>query len=172
MIPVSFFQWHVKNDLDTDRLGRDATGQPQRLASEGFDRAFGRGINVSPRLNWKLGDDESLTLQGFFITNRFFNDGTNNTEVLASNASSVLPQSVLDETHNRGTFSAQRVNLQYNNRFDEDRRIELRAGAGTGGNMIDFNFDSTAMTAPVPDAAAAPEMPSAVHSARREEKPA
>ena len=31
--------------------------------------------------------------------------------------------------------------------------------AGTGGNMIDFNFDSTAMTAPVPDAAPAPEMP-------------
>ncbi len=136
VLPINVFQWDNRNETDGERL-RD-TGAT-RLSSSGADRSHGRGVNVSPRLNWKLGDDETLSLQGFFITNRFFNDGNNTTEVLASIASSVLPQSVLDETHNRGTFSAQRVNLQYNNRFGEDRRVELRAGAGRGG--ADFKFD-------------------------------
>ncbi|RTL17752.1 MAG: TonB-dependent receptor [Burkholderiales bacterium] len=136
VIPVSFFLWHVKNDLDTDRLGRDAAGQPQRLAAEGFDRSFGHGINVSPRLNWKLGDDETLTLQGFFVNNRFHNEGENTTTVLLGSA----PSSVLDTTRNQGTFAAQRLNLQYNNRFNEDRRIELKAGAGSGAADFDYNF--------------------------------
>ncbi|WP_163334046.1 hypothetical protein, partial [Klebsiella aerogenes] len=35
---------------------------------------------------------------------------------------------------------AQRLNLQYNNRFNEDRRIELKAGAGSGGADFDYNF--------------------------------
>ncbi|MDP1481660.1 hypothetical protein Q6254_27710, partial [Klebsiella pneumoniae] len=85
----------------------------QRLAAEGFDRSFGHGINVSPRLNWKLGDDETLTLQGFFVNNRFHNEGENTTTVLLGSA----PSSVLDTTRNQGTFAAQRLNLQYNNRF-------------------------------------------------------
>jgi iron complex outermembrane receptor protein len=140
VLPISVYQWDNRNDTDSERL-RDSG--LTRLSSSGYDHSHGRGANVSPRLNWKLGDDESLTLQGFFVTNRFFNDGENATQVLFSDAGtpskSVLPTSVLDSTHNRGTFSAQRVNLQYNNRFGEDRRIELRAGVGSGG--ADFNFD-------------------------------
>ena len=42
---------------------------------------------------------------------------------------------------------------------DDMTQTNVSLDAGTGGNMIDFNFDSTAMTAPVPDAAPAPEMP-------------
>lgn len=42
---------------------------------------------------------------------------------------------------------------------DDMTQSNVSIDAGTGGNMIDFNFDSTAMTAPVPDAAPAPEMP-------------
>ncbi|MFG6490427.1 TonB-dependent receptor plug domain-containing protein [Roseateles sp. BYS78W] len=137
VLPISVYQWNFVNETDSDRL-RDAGAT--HLTSNGWDRAHGRGFNMSPRLNWKLGDDETLTLQGFFVTNQFRNEGENTTEILQSTpGQSVLPPSVLDSTHNRGTFSAQRVNLQYNNRFGEDRRIELRAGVGSGG--ADFNYD-------------------------------
>lgn len=136
VLPISIYQWHFKNEVEGERLSRDAAGQPQHLANQGFDRAFGRGINLSPRLNWKLGDDETLTLQGFFVDNRFHNEGENTTQVLLGSA----PTSVLDTTRNKGTFAAQRVNLQYNNRFSEDRRIELKAGAGAGGADFDFDF--------------------------------
>jgi iron complex outermembrane receptor protein len=77
------------------------------------------------------------------VQNRFRSEGSNTTEVVFKDESnpskSVIPPSLLDTTRNRGTFQAQRVNLQYNNRFGEDRRIELRAGAGSGG--ADFNFE-------------------------------
>ncbi|MFN3302544.1 MAG: TonB-dependent receptor plug domain-containing protein [Roseateles sp.] len=135
VLPISVFQWDVRNETDSERVrDRGLTG----LRTSGQDRSHGRGFNISPRLNWKLGDDESLTLQGFFVQNRFRNEGESRTDVLFSGAGSVLPPSVLDSTRNRGSFSAQRLNLQYNNRFDEDRRIELRAGVGSGG--ADFNF--------------------------------
>ncbi|MCE4554628.1 TonB-dependent receptor plug domain-containing protein [Roseateles cellulosilyticus] len=136
VLPISFYQWNNVNETDSERV-RDSGHT--HLKSEGRDRGFGRGFNMSPRLNWKLNDDESLTLQGFFVQNRFRNEGWNNTEVLASDASSVVPPSLRDTSRNRGTFSAQRLNVQYNNRFDEDRRIELRAGVGSGG--ADFNSD-------------------------------
>ncbi|PTT78270.1 hypothetical protein DBR42_23895, partial [Pelomonas sp. HMWF004] len=140
VLPISFYQWDNRNETSSERL-RD-TGLT-RLSSSGFDRSFGRGVNVSPRVSWKLGDDETLALQGFFVTNRFNNKGESTTSVLFKDESmpskSVVPPSLLDSTRNRGTFSAQRLNLQYNNRFDEDKRVELRAGVGSGG--ADFNFD-------------------------------
>lgn len=42
---------------------------------------------------------------------------------------------------------------------DEMTHTNVKLDAGAGGNMIDFNFDSTALTAPAPDAAAAPAEP-------------
>jgi iron complex outermembrane receptor protein len=140
VLPISFFQWHVKSELDGERLSSATPLQPrQHVSNEGFDRGFGRGVNISPRLNWKLGDDETLTLQGFFVNNRFRNEGENAITKLADSDASYTPRSTFETTRNRGTFSANRLNLQYNNRFNEDRRIELKAGAGSGG--ADFNYD-------------------------------
>lgn len=142
VLPISVYQWNFKNELDGERLTNANPVAPavrQHVSSEGYDRAHGRGINVSPRLNWKLGDDETLSLQGFFVSNRFRNEGENTITKAADNDASYTPRALNETTRNRGTFSAQRVNLQYNNRFGEDRRIELRAGAGSGG--ADFNFD-------------------------------
>jgi len=136
VLPISFFQWDMRNETRSERL-RDSGAT--HLTSEGSDHSYGRGINISPRLNWKLGDDETLTVQGFFLRNRFRNEGDSDTQVLASTPASVLPVSVLDSSRNRGSFAANRVNLQYNNRFGEDRRIELRAGTGSGG--ADFQYD-------------------------------
>lgn len=140
VIPISVYQWHFKNELDGERLSSPTPYQlKQHVANEGFDRAFGRGFNVSPRLNWKMGDDETLTLQGFFVDNRFHNEGENAYTKLPDSDSAYKLRSLTETTRNRGTFSAERVNLQYNNRFSEDRRIELKAGVGAGG--ADFNFD-------------------------------
>lgn len=129
VLPISFFSWRLLNRTQSLRLGDDATLQPQQLASEGWDMPYGHGLNVSPRLNWKLGDDESLTLQAFAIHNNFRNVGETHTTVLSGSA----PNSVDDRFTNRGSFKAARLNFQYNNRFSEDRRIELRAGVGGGG---------------------------------------
>lgn len=143
VIPVSLYQWHFRNELDGERLTNANPTMPgqlrQHVGNEGHDLAFGRGFNVSPRLNWKMGDDETLTLQGFFVDNRFHNEGANTVARLPDSDPLYTPRTIDETTRNRGTFSAERLNLQYNNRFSEDRRIELRAGVGSGG--ADFNFD-------------------------------
>jgi len=144
VIPISFYQWNFNNEQRGERLtnAEPAPGQlRQHLASAGRDRSHGHGVNVSPRLNWKLGDDETLSLQGFFVNNRFRNEGDNHLAPLADNDAAYLPRSLDETTRNRGTFSASRLNLQYNNRFSEDRRIELRAGAGSGGADFDFDYE-------------------------------
>jgi outer membrane receptor for ferrienterochelin and colicins len=141
VLPISVHQWNFVNENEGDRVrDRGLTG----LRNSGRDRSFGHGFNMAPRLNWKLGEDETLSVQGFFVQNRFRSEGENTTDVLFSDPSvpskSVIPPSLLDTTRNRGTFQAQRLNLQYNNRFGEDRRIELRAGVGSGGADFDFGF--------------------------------
>ncbi|HEY8880180.1 MAG TPA: TonB-dependent receptor [Roseateles sp.] len=151
VIPISVYNWNFKNDLDGERLTNANPTAPalrQHVSNEGWDRAHGRGFNVSPRLNWKLGDDETLTLQGFFVNNRFRNEGENTVTKLPDSDAAYTPRTIDETTRNRGTFAANRLNLQYNNRFNEDRRIELRAGAGSGG--ADFNFDFEGRNGAVP----------------------
>lgn len=145
VLPISVYQWNFKNELEGERL-TNATPTPprqlrQHVTNEGWDRAHGRGFNVSPRLNWKLGDDETLSVQGFFVSNKFRNEGGNTVTRLSDSDAGYQPRTIDETTHNRGTFSANRINLQYNNRFSEDRRIELRAGTGSGGADFRFAFN-------------------------------
>lgn len=152
VLPISVYQWNFKNELDGERLSNANPTPPlqrQHVSNEGYDRAHGRGFNVSPRVNWKLGEDETLTLQGFFVDNRFRNEGANTVTKLPDSDPLYTPRTIDETTHNRGTFSAERLNLQYNNRFNEDRRIELRAGVGSGGADFNFDFEGRNGTAPV-----------------------
>jgi outer membrane receptor for ferrienterochelin and colicins len=142
VLPISVYQWNFVNETQGERLTNlappNGTPERQHVTNEGWDRGHGRGFNISPRLNWKLGEDETLSLQGFFVQNRFRNEGENTVTTLTDSTAGYQPRTVDETTRNRGTFSANRINLQYNNRFGEDRRIELRAGTGSGG--ADFNF--------------------------------
>ncbi|MBH9553154.1 TonB-dependent receptor plug domain-containing protein [Inhella gelatinilytica] len=136
VMPVSFFSWRLLNENDGIRQGRDAQGKPQTLATAGTDIPYGHGVNLAPRINWKLGEDETLTLQGFAVRNNFRNVGETDTTVLQGSA----PSSVDDQFTNRGYFQHARLNLQYNNRFQEDQRLELRVGAGGASSEFDTRF--------------------------------
>ena len=75
VLPVSTWQWRLRNETSNERVGSDALGRSQRLRSEGFDVPWGYGGNIAPRLNLKISDDETLTLQGFYVVNNFRNRG-------------------------------------------------------------------------------------------------
>ena len=76
---------------------------------------YGYGGNVAPRLNIKLGDDETLTLQGFLIQNNFRNRGETTLREVTPNT--IFPQRrrCLPEPRSVQRLAYQRV--QYNNRF-------------------------------------------------------
>ena len=42
VLPISVWQWRLRNESSGDRLGRDASLQPQRLVSEGRARIEGQ----------------------------------------------------------------------------------------------------------------------------------
>lgn len=138
--PISFWQWRLRNETSGDRLSEDAQQRVQRLGTEGYDIPWGYGGNIAPRLNIKLGDEETLTLQGFVVVNNFRNKGETDTRLLPPSDPDAVPSSVDDSFTNRGKFSATRINLQYNNRFTDNDRIELRAGVGRGGADFETRF--------------------------------
>jgi len=133
VLPISFFSWRLLNETEGERLGRDAQGRTQRLATEGWDLPYGHGFNVAPRVNWKLAEDETLSLQGFVVRNNFRNQGATGTTVLQG----VAPTSVDDQFSNRGHYMGTRLSLQYNKRFEDDQRMELRSTLGSGGAEFD-----------------------------------
>ena len=153
VLPITVQQWNFVNEMEGERLTNATPTLPlqlrQHVTNEGRDRSHGRGFNIAPRLNWKLGDDETLSVQGFFVQNRFRNEGENTVTRLDDSSAGYTPRTVNETTRNRGTFSANRINLQYNNRFGEDRRIELRAGTGSGGANFNFDFDGRNGATPI-----------------------
>ncbi len=129
VLPVSAYNWHWKNIFESERRGEDASGSQQHLQSSGFDHAFGRGFNVAPRFTWSLNDGQTLSVNGYFVKNRFNNEGENRTEVLAGSA----PPSVFDTTRNLADVSAVRLNAYYSGQFLSDGRIELKTNINHSG---------------------------------------
>lgn len=130
-LPFSAFQWAGDADYRNERVTRDTAGAPQHLLALGHDRWWGGGVNVGPRLNWKLGENGTLEWQTFAHRNEYNTDGRSFTQVLAGST----PTSVDDTTAVRGRWQQLRTGLNWVQRFDEGRRLDARVGLqGSGGN--------------------------------------
>lgn len=124
-LPVSGYQWSGGAVNSIRRVTRDLAGEPQTLALEGFDRWWGGGLNVGPRLTWRPDARTSLELQGFAVRNEFRSAGRTRTTVLDGST----PVSVDDSYRNGGHWQNGRGTLVFNRRFDGGARLEARAGA-------------------------------------------
>lgn len=130
-VPVAVFQWRTVNDSQLDRqtLGQD--GQPSRVLQTGHQDNWGHGFNSSPRIHWKFSDDESASAQFFAQRGEWNSRMVYDNEVL-------LGQPGL-ELDNRfaGIWQNLRSNLQWNNRFSDSQRIELKLGLQESKNRFD-----------------------------------
>jgi len=88
----------------------------------------GRALNATPRVNWKISDDQSASLQVFAQRGKWNNDTVYSNQVLQG-----WPSLEADNTF-EGTWQNLRGNLQWNNRFSEDAKIELKLGAQGSDN--------------------------------------
>lgn len=121
-LPVSVFEWNrqVRNLVDRKMAGTD--GQPALSEQLGTNTSWGWGYNVAPRFNYKISDEQTLSLATFFQKG-YWNYSTD----YANRAVSGKP--VFDDNAIQGGFwENRRGNLTWIHRFSEDQRIEIKAG--------------------------------------------
>lgn len=131
-LPLSVFEWRRKSDIDIERRAPGSDGAPAQAEQEGTQRNWGWGYNLGPRLNWKINDEQTLSLAGFLQKGYWNNRIAYDNRVLAGNP-------VLDDDQaGHGTWENRRANVTWSNRFTDDQRIELRGGV----QQSRFTFDN------------------------------
>ncbi|MBK9235243.1 MAG: TonB-dependent receptor [Rhodoferax sp.] len=130
-LPVSVFQWRGLNTLvnTRDMLGTD--GLPSAAIQRGQQLFWGHGMNTGPRLNWRLSEDETLSLQSFLQKGYWNNRVQYQNEVLKGLAS------LDDDAQTHGTWQNARGNLQWTNYLSASQRIELKAGVQASKGTYD-----------------------------------
>jgi iron complex outermembrane receptor protein len=132
-LPVSLFEWRRENRVSVERRMPGTDDAPAWAEQSGDQQVWGWGWNLGPRLNWKISDDQTLSLATFLQKGYWNNRTAYDTRIFAGNP-------VLDDDQaQNGTWQNRRANLTWANRFDDDQRIELRAGV----SQSRWTFDST-----------------------------
>ena len=130
-VPVSVFQWRNVNDSVIERQTPGVDGLPSSAVQTSHQDTWGHGFNTAPRLNWKISDDESASAQVFAQRGLWNNRVAYNNQVLLGRPS-------LDpDNYFHGSWQNLRSNLQWNNRYSESQRIEIKLGAQESKNTFD-----------------------------------
>ena len=114
---------------DTLRVNR-TTGDEQLQLTRGRSEDTRQGLHLTGRVQFKLGGQDSLTLQPFIVTNR----STSHSDLTRTTTPTpVLP--LPDDfdralTDGDSRFTMARLNAQWMMRPDADTRVELRGGLG------------------------------------------
>ena len=123
-VPVSVFSWRNLGETTTTRHVVGDGGATGDSVQKGEQLNWGHGVNTTPRLNWRISEDETLTLMGFgqqgWWNNRLRYDTLSSTGIASSGLD--------DDANNKGTWQMLRGNVQWNNRFSETQKVELKAG--------------------------------------------
>ena len=130
-LPISLFEWRGGNISTVLRNAPGLDGQNSLSQQRGELLYFGHGINLGPRLNWRLSDDGSLTWQSFLQKGIWNNQSTYLNQVLAGNPS------LEDDAGFQGGWQSVRSNLQWVNHFSTAERMELKAGLSSSKGSFD-----------------------------------
>ncbi|MFM8588661.1 MAG: TonB-dependent receptor plug domain-containing protein [Limnohabitans sp.] len=121
-LPLSLFEWDRQSRTSIERAMAGSDGLPARSEQVGTGTSWGWGYNLAPRLNYKISDEQTLSVASFFQKG-FWNNRTDYANRILSG------RPVLDDDSvQEGTWENRRGNLTWVNRFTDDQRIELRAG--------------------------------------------
>ncbi|MBL8308111.1 MAG: TonB-dependent receptor [Rubrivivax sp.] len=122
-LPVSLFEWKRDTHVVYERRMPGTDGATAQATQTTDADNWGWGYNLGPRLNWKFSDEQTLSLATFLQKGWWNNRFAYTPQVTQGNP-------VLDDDQTQhGTWENRRLNLTWVNRFTEDQRIELRAGA-------------------------------------------
>ena len=130
-LPVALFSWRNINASVVDRQTAGVDGLPSRAVQNNRTHNWGHGFNSAPRVNWKISDDQSASAQAFLQRGEWNNRTAYSNQVLAGQ-----PSLDPDNTF-AGTWQNLRANLQWNNRFSDDQKLELKLGGGSNKGTFD-----------------------------------
>ena len=132
-LPISAFEWRSANNTVTDRTSPGTDYKPSELIQRGEQANWGHGFNSAPRVNWKISDEQSASLQTFVQKGYWNNRAAYQNQVVSG-----LP-SIDDNSLNQGTWQLLRSNLQWQNRFSDTQRLELKAGVQDAKGTLDLS---------------------------------
>lgn len=121
-LPLSLFEWDRQNRTRIERAMPGSDDLPARSEQVGTGTSWGWGYNLAPRLNYRISEEQTLSLASFFQKGHWNNRNVYDNSILAG-------QPVLDDDSlQNGTWENRRANLGWVNRFSDDQRIEIKAG--------------------------------------------
>ncbi|MFG6449035.1 TonB-dependent receptor plug domain-containing protein [Roseateles sp. BYS180W] len=137
-VPLSLFSWKGVGERTTLTQSLGSDQQPASSLVHVLQPNWGHGYNFAPRLNWKRGDDDNVSLSTFMQKGFWHNR-------LSLQPLSLQGRPVLDDpSYNEGVWHNQNLNLAWNKRLDEDRKFELKAGWFRSGGEFDNEFTRAA----------------------------
>jgi iron complex outermembrane receptor protein len=130
-MPISLFQWRGRNDTTVwrDALGLD--GLLSQSLQQGEQLSTGHGVNLGPRLNWRISDDESLTWQSFLQKANWNSQTSYRNQTLGGTPS------LEDDGAFQGGWQSVRSNLQWVNHLSGVERLQLKAGVAASKGSFD-----------------------------------
>lgn len=143
-VPLSAFEWRGQNNFTTERTLGSA---PQVYSRQGEQANWGHGFNTAPRLNWKISDEESLSLQAFVQKGYW-----NNRQTFDKQPAQLVLPFADDDSQNHGTWQNIRGNAQWIDRFSDSQRIELKLALQDSKGT----YDNLSYREPVPGAGPQP----------------
>ncbi|CAN5254819.1 siderophore amonabactin TonB-dependent receptor [soil metagenome] len=132
-LPISGFEWRSVAETVVDRTAPGSDYKPSEVVQRGEQANWGHGFNSAPRVNWKISDEQSASLQSFVQKGYWNNRTTYQNQVISGQPS------VDDNNLNHGTWQLLRGNLQWQNRFSDTQRIELKAGVQNSKGTLDLS---------------------------------
>ncbi|MDC8772791.1 TonB-dependent receptor plug domain-containing protein [Roseateles albus] len=129
-LSVNLQQADTLDDLNTINLTRDLHSQEvSSLRTRAQTKGQRQAVNLSARLQWRLGEGETFNLQPFAIASR--NSSDNNSQLthqpLPTDGSYYYDHS---QSHGDSRNEMLRLNTQWQKQLDESSKIDLRAGLG------------------------------------------
>jgi iron complex outermembrane receptor protein len=126
-LPLSAYSWAGAAGLEVLRLSRAATGEISQQRVTGRDEWRGGGLTFAPRLDWKLGEED--TLNGQLFLQRHENDNLSRRDTAALQGPA--PTSVLDLSESPGSWELARSQAQWVRKRSDGSRLELKGSAQT-----------------------------------------
>ncbi len=121
-LPLGAYTWANGQRSEALRLSRLSTGEISQQRVHGRDEWRGGGLTFSPRLDWKLGEEDTLNGQLFLQRQESDNRSQRDSTALQGPP----PTSVQDRSESPGSWQLARSQAQWVRKRSDGSRLELK----------------------------------------------